>query len=75
MAEGPSAAAVLSLLWIGGIGSLGAILAGHLAMRGIRRSKGTLRGYEAALFGTLFGYAGLALTIGLVTASNVGWLG
>jgi hypothetical protein len=62
-AEGSIAAVVLSVLWVGGIGSLGAIACGHLALRSIRRSGGQLRGRDQALFGLALGYAGVLITV------------
>jgi Domain of unknown function (DUF4190) len=69
-AECSIAAVVLSVLWVGGIASLAAIACGHLALRNIRRND-QLRGRDAALFGLLFGYAGVLITIVLVIMAHV----
>jgi len=54
-------ALVLSLLWIGGIGSIGAVVLGHIAKREIVRSQGRLSGTGLATAGLVIGYIGLAI--------------
>jgi hypothetical protein len=51
---------VAGLLWLFWIGSLTAIVTGHLALHRIARSHGTEYGRTAALIGLLFGYFGLS---------------
>ena len=54
---------VAGLLWFGWIGSLAAIVTGHVALFQISRSAGTEMGRAAALVGLLFGYFGLATLV------------
>ncbi|HEY6694073.1 MAG TPA: DUF1707 and DUF4190 domain-containing protein [Solirubrobacteraceae bacterium] len=54
---------VSSLLWMGWLGSIAAIVTGHLALHQISRSAGTETGRTAALVGLLFGYFGLAALV------------
>jgi hypothetical protein len=65
-----SAAAVISLVLgilscfgLAFIGSLGGIVAGHIARKNIRESGGTLRGDGMALAGLIISYATLILSI------------
>lgn len=51
----------LSLLWLGGIGSVGAVVLGHMAKREIARSRGRLSGAGLATAGLVIGYIGLAI--------------
>jgi hypothetical protein len=55
------ASMVLGLLWLCGIGSLGAIILGVVALRQIARSQGTLTGKSLAIVGLLLGFVGLAI--------------
>jgi DUF1707 SHOCT-like domain/Domain of unknown function (DUF4190) len=54
---------VSSLLWMGWLGSIAAIVTGHVALHQISRSAGTETGRTAALIGLLFGYFGLAALV------------
>jgi hypothetical protein len=51
---------VAGLLWLGWLGSIVAIVAGHLALHQIGRSAGTQSGRGAAVAGLCLGYFGLA---------------
>ncbi len=51
---------VAGLLWLGWLGSLVAIVTGHMALHQIGRSAGTQTGRAPALVGLCFGYCGLA---------------
>ncbi len=67
---------VLSLIWIGGIGSVGAIVFGHMAKRQIAASDGQQSGESLATAGLVIGYLGIALLLiyviyVVVLASNV----
>jgi hypothetical protein len=53
-------AVVAGMLWIAWLGSLVAIVAGHVALHQISRSAGTETGRAAATAGLCFGYFGLA---------------
>ena len=53
------ASLVCALVWFGFLGSLAAVVMGHMALGQIARSGGTQSGRTAALLGTAFGYFGL----------------
>ena len=55
------ASLVLSLLWIFGIGSILAIIFGHIARSQIARSGGRLKGAGIALAGLIIGYIMIAI--------------
>lgn len=66
---------VLSLFWLGGLGSLGAVVLGHMAKREIARSEGRQTGANLATAGLVIGYGGLVimalyLLIYVVAAAN-----
>jgi hypothetical protein len=52
---------VLSLLWLGGLGSVGAVVLGHMSKREIASSQGRQSGANLATAGLVIGYIGLAL--------------
>ena len=54
---------VSGLLWMFWLGSLTAIVTGHVALYRIARSHGTESGRVAALIGLMFGYFGLATLV------------
>jgi DUF1707 SHOCT-like domain/Domain of unknown function (DUF4190) len=54
------------LLWVFWVGSVTAVVSGHLALYRIARSHGTESGRTAALIGLLFGYVGLAALLAIV---------
>jgi hypothetical protein len=58
---------VAGLLWVFWLGSLTAIVTGHMALYRIARSHGTESGRTAALVGLLFGYFGLAAFVFVVS--------
>jgi hypothetical protein len=57
---------VAGLLWMFWIGSLTAIVTGHMALYRIARSHGTESGRTAALVGLMFGYFGLATLVAVI---------
>jgi hypothetical protein len=59
------------LLWVFWVGSLTAIVTGHLALYRIARSHGTESGRVAALVGLLFGYFGLAALVLVVSMRSL----
>jgi hypothetical protein len=63
------ASLVAAVVWFGWLGSLAAVVMGHVALGQIARSGGTQTGRAAALIGTALGYFGLTtlLTIILFT--------
>jgi hypothetical protein len=54
---------VLSLLWLGGIGSAGAVVLGHISKREIASSQGRQSGANLAIAGLVIGYFGLAIMV------------
>lgn len=57
---------VFGVLWLGGIGAAVAVIAGHAALRDVkRRGDG---GFGLAVAGLWLGYLGLAISIGLMVA-------
>ncbi len=52
---------VLSLVWLGGLGSIGAVVLGHMSKREIARSQGRQSGDSLATAGLIIGYIGLAI--------------
>jgi Domain of unknown function (DUF4190) len=56
-------ALVLGVLWLGGVGSLLAVIFGHLALGQIAASQGWQEGRGLAIAGLLLGYLGLALAV------------
>ena len=54
---------VCALVWFGWLGSLAAIVTGHLALNQIGRSAGTQTGRGIAIAGLLVGYFGLAVLV------------
>jgi len=53
----------LGFLWFAWVGSIAAIVTGHVALHQIGRSPGTQYGRAAAVVGLCFGYLGLATLI------------
>ena len=53
----------VGFLWFAWVGSIAAIVTGHVALRQIDRSSGTEYGRAAAVVGLCFGYLGLATLI------------
>jgi hypothetical protein len=63
------ASLVLSILWVYGIGSILAIIFGHLARKEIKNSDGRLSGEGIALAGLIIGYALLSIiVVGIIAA-------
>jgi Domain of unknown function (DUF1707)/Domain of unknown function (DUF4190) len=57
------ASLVVGFLWIGFLGSIAAIVLGHIALGQIGRSRGTQTGRAAALVGIAFGWFGIAALV------------
>ena len=57
------ASLVLSLLWIAWLGSLAAVIFGHIALRQIARSNETESGSGLAIAGLVLGYGALVLFV------------
>ncbi len=54
---------VLSLLWLGGIGSVGAVVLGYMSKREIACSEGRETGANLATAGLVIGYIGVAIMV------------
>jgi len=57
---------VTGLLWVFWLGSITAVVCGHLALYRIARSGGTEYGRTAAILGLLFGYFGVATLLAVL---------
>jgi hypothetical protein len=71
------ASLILSIVWVGGLGSLLAVILGFIARNEIKRSNGSKSGEGMALAGIIIGFLGLAgiallivLVVALGTAAN-----
>lgn len=62
------ASLILGLLWLGGFGSLLAVIFGHCAEGEIRRSNGTVAGKGMAMAGLILGYLGIAFILLIIIA-------
>lgn len=60
------ASLVAAIVWFGWLGSLAAIVLGHVALGQIARSGGTESGRPVALVGTALGYFGLTTLLAVV---------
>jgi Domain of unknown function (DUF1707)/Domain of unknown function (DUF4190) len=60
------AALVASLLWVFWLGSIAAVVMGHVALGQIARSRGAQTGRAAALIGIALGYFGLTTLLALI---------
>lgn len=60
------ASLVVALVWFGWLGSLAAVVLGHIALGQIARSNGTETGRAAALVGTALGYFGLTTLLAII---------
>lgn len=54
---------VASFVWLCGIGSIVAVITGHMALRQIDRSGGEEDGRPLAIVGLIFGYLGLIVAV------------
>jgi hypothetical protein len=62
----------LGVLWLGWLGSLGAVITGHMARRQIASSDGSQTGTGLAAAGLVLGYVGLAfLLIYVIAAATI----
>ena len=57
---------VAAVFWFGFVGSLAAVVMGHMALSQIARSRGRQTGRTAALIGTALGYFGLTALLTLI---------
>ncbi len=64
---------VLSLIWIAGLGSIGAVVLGHMAKRQIAESNGRQTGAGLATAGLVIGYIGIGiLLIYVIALASIG---
>jgi Domain of unknown function (DUF4190) len=59
------ASLVLGIVWLGGLGSLLAVIFGHIGLGQVKRSRGTQTGTGLALAGTILGYVGCIAAIAI----------
>jgi hypothetical protein len=66
------ASLVLGIVWLGGLGSLLAVIFGHIGLGQVKRSHGTQTGRGLALAGTILGYVGCiaAITIAAIVFTD-----
>jgi hypothetical protein len=64
------ASIVVGVLWMWWIGSVAAVIMGHVALRQIARSGGAQTGRTAALAGLAVGYFGLTALLAVILFSN-----
>ena len=60
------ASLVCSLVWLGGVGSILAIIFGFIARSQIKKSEGAVQGNGLALAGIIIGFVGLVAVVGFV---------
>jgi hypothetical protein len=60
------ASMVLGIVWVYWIGSILAVIFGHVSLRQIRRAQGAQRGRGMAIAGLVLGYVGIASLIALI---------
>jgi Domain of unknown function (DUF4190) len=64
---------VLSLFWVAGLGSIGAVVLGHMAKRQIAASNGRQTGNGLATAGLVIGYIGIGiLLIYVIALASIG---
>jgi hypothetical protein len=64
------ASIVLGVMWMWWIGSVAAVILGHVALRQIERSGGAQTGRAAALAGLAVGYFGLTALLAVIVFSS-----
>ena len=62
---------VLGIVWIFWLGSILAVIFGHVALSQIKRSMGALTGRGMAIAGLVLGYLGIATLVGFVAAAAI----
>ena len=60
------ASLIAAIVWFGWLGSVAAVVMGHVALSQIARSGGTQTGRPAALIGTALGYFGLTTLLAII---------
>jgi hypothetical protein len=62
---------VLGIVWVFWLGSILAVIFGHIALSQIKRSMGALTGRGMAIAGLVLGYVGIALLVASIAAAVV----
>ena len=65
------ASLVLGIVWVFWLGSILAVIFGHVALSQIKRSMGTLSGRGMAIAGLVLGYLGILTLVGSVAAAVI----
>lgn len=64
---------VLGILWVCGLGSILAVIFGHVAMSQINKSNGAQQGKGLAIAGLVLGYLGVSSLILLIAVGEWTW--
>jgi hypothetical protein len=67
------ASLVAGFLWFMWLGSIAAVVLGHVALRQINHSHGRQSGKGLAITGLVFGYLGLLTLIATISGALLGW--
>jgi hypothetical protein len=62
---------VLGIVWLGWLGSILAVIFGHVALSQIKRSYGALGGRGMAIAGLVLGYIGIATLVAVIVAAVI----
>jgi hypothetical protein len=65
------ASLVLGIVWIFWLGSILAVIFGHVALSQIKRSMGALTGRGMAIAGLILGYLGIVTLVGFIAAAAI----
>jgi hypothetical protein len=65
------ASLVLGIVWIFWLGSILAVIFGHVALSQIKRSMGALTGRGMAIAGLILGYLGIATLLGFIAVAAI----
>ena len=65
------ASLVLGIVWVFWLGSILAVIFGHIALSQIKRSMGVLTGRGMAIAGLVLGYVGLAVLVAVIVAAAI----
>jgi hypothetical protein len=68
-----AASLIASLFWVWALGSLAAVIFGHVALRQIDSSEGRQTGRGMAIAGLVIGYLGILATAAGIAASGMPW--
>ncbi len=65
------ASMVLGIVWLLWLGSILAVIFGHVALSQIKRSAGALTGRGMAIAGLILGYLGIVMLVGFIAAAAI----